>query len=272
MAIPAPAPDRTCIVTGSSSGIGVEIARLLAARGHGVTLVARREDRLRALADELTDRHGIRSEVIAADLTDADARRGVIARVDDLGLSVEVLVNNAGFGTAGALASIDPEREISMLRTNVEALDHLCALVVPEMVARGRGGILNVASTASYQPLPGQAGYAASKAFVRSFSLALAGEVAARGVTVTVLCPGPVETEFADVSGLDGVFDEGGAVPPAMLVPAAEVARVGIDGLDAGRLTVIPGAANRVTALLGAVTPPRLLLPLVARFHPALRH
>jgi len=270
MAIPTPASDRTCIVTGASSGIGTEIARLLAARGHGVTLVARRLDRLERLADQLREHHGARAEVVVADLAEPDQRRAVLAAVEERGLTAEVLVNNAGFGTVGPVATIDPGREIAMIRTNVEAVDHLCALVLPGMLERGRGAILNVASTASYQPLPGQAGYAASKAYVRTFSTALAGEVAPRGVTVTALCPGPVRTEFADVSGL-GDLGEEGPLPEAMWVDVEEVARIGVDALEDGRLVVIPGIANRVVAAIAHVTPRQLLVPLVAGAHPSMR-
>jgi len=270
MAIPFPAPDRTCIVTGASSGIGTEIARLLAARGHGVTLVARRLDRLETLADQLRERHGVRADVVVADLVEPDQRRAVVAAVEERGLTAEVLVNNAGFSTTGPVAEIDPGQEIGMLRTNVEAVDHLSALVLPGMVERRRGAILNVASTASYQPLPGQAGYAASKAFVRSFSVALAGEVEAHGITVTALCPGPVRTEFADVSGL-GDTDDGNPLPEPMWVAVEDVARIGVEALEDGALVRIPGPMNRVAAAFAHVTPRQLLLPLLTRSHPSLQ-
>jgi uncharacterized protein len=271
MAIPFPAPDRTCIVTGASSGIGTEIARVLASRGHGVTLVARRLDRLEILAAQLHERHGVRAEVVVADLVEPDQRRAVVAAVEERGLTAEVLVNNAGFSTVGPIAEIDPGREIAMLRTNVEAVDHLCGLVLPGMLERRRGAILNVASTASYQPLPGQAGYSASKAFVRTFSTALAGEVAEHGVTVTTLCPGPVRTEFAEVSGMDELDEGPNPLPDAMWVDVADVARIAVDALDAGTLVSIPGPANRAVAAVANVVPRQLLLPIVARRHPSLR-
>jgi len=270
MAIPSPAPDRTCIVTGASSGIGTEIARVLASRGHGVTLVARRLDRLETLAAQLRAHHGVRAEVVVADLAEPDQRRAVVEAVADRGLTAEVLVNNAGFSTVGPVAEIDPGREIAMIRTNVEAVDHLCALVLPGMLERGRGAILNVASTASYQPLPGQVGYAASKAYVRAFSTGLAGEVAHQGVTVTALCPGPVRTEFADAAGL-GDLEGSNPLPEAMWVAVEEVARAGVDALEDGRLVCIPGPVNRVVAAVANATPRQLLLPLVGRRHPSLR-
>lgn len=269
MAIPLPGPDRTCIVTGASSGIGTEIARLLASRGHGVTLVARRLDRLEILAAQLSERHDIRAEIVVADLTEPDDRRAVLAAVEARGLVPDVLVNNAGFSTVGPVARVDPGREIQMLRTNVEAVDHLCALVAPGMVERRRGAILNVASTASYQPLPGQAGYAASKAFVRSFTTSLAGELAPFGITVTALCPGPVRTEFGHASGMHD-FTDGNPLPEAMWVEVADVARIAVDALDDGRMVSIPGPLNRLAAAVANVVPRQLLVPLLARAHPSL--
>ncbi|HAS10875.1 MAG TPA: oxidoreductase [Acidimicrobiaceae bacterium] len=270
MPIPSPAPDRTCIVTGASSGIGTEIARVLASRGHGVTLVARRLDRLETLAGQLAERHGIRAEVVVADLTEPAQRRAVVEAVAERGLTPEVLVNNAGFSTVGPVVDIDPGREIQMLRTNVEAVDHLCALVAPGMVERGRGAILNVASTASYQPLPGQAGYAASKAFVRTYTTSLAGELGPHGVTVTALCPGPVRTEFAHASGMDDLAD-GNPLPEAMWVPVEEVGRIAVDALEDGRMVSIPGPLNRLGAGIANVLPRQVLVPLLARAHPSLR-
>lgn len=270
MALPTPAPDRTCLVTGASSGIGVELATLLAARGHGVTLVARREDRLRDLADELAAAHGVRAEVLPTDLADPVARADIAHRVAKRGLVVDVLVNNAGFSTMGPVARSDAERELAMIRTDVEAVVHLCSVFVPGMVERGRGAVLNVASTAAFQPIPGQAGYAASKAFVLSYTRALGQELRGTGVTATALCPGPVETEFAHAAGLDDK-QAGDALPRIMWVPAAEVAKAGLDGVERGRDVVIPGTANRVSASLAAIVPRRVLLPILARQHPALR-
>ncbi|MCU1497150.1 MAG: ydfG 2 [Acidimicrobiales bacterium] len=270
MTLPVPGPDRTALVTGASSGIGVELARLLAARGHGVTLVARREDRLRALADELAASAGVRTEVIAADLTDAGSREGVVRQLDERALEVDILVNNAGFSTMGPVQGSDPDREVAMVRTDVEAVVHLCSLVIPGMVDRGRGAVLNVASTAAFQPIPGQAGYAASKAFVLSYSRAIGQELRGTGVTVTTLCPGPVETGFAEAAGI-GDDQAGEALPKIMWVSAPDVARAAVDALDKGRPVVIPGGANRALAQLSHHTPRRLLLPLLARQHPALR-
>jgi short-subunit dehydrogenase len=260
-------PQRTAVVTGASSGIGAEIARQLAGRGLGVTLVARRAERLRALATELHDAHGIRAETIPADLTDAAARADIVDELTARGLGVDVLVNNAGLSTFGAVQRSDPDREITMLRTDVEAVVDLCSRFVPGMVERGHGAVLNVASTAAFQPLPGQAGYAAAKSFVLSYSQAIRAELKGTGVSVTVLCPGPVDTEF----GSEADFDVIDALPKFMWRTPHAVAQAAVDGLDKGRAVVIPGVANRVSAHAARVTPRRILLPLLARQHPALK-
>jgi len=270
MALPAPAPDRTAIVTGASSGIGTELARELARRRHGVTLVARREDRLRDLAEELAKAHEVRTEVLAADLTDERSRAAIPTELAARGLTADILVNNAGLSTTGPVAKCIPEKELAMIRTDVEAVVHLCSLIVPGMVERGRGAVLNVASTAAFQPLPGQAGYGGSKAFVLSYTQAIRAELKGSGVTMSVLCPGPVETEFADVAGFT---DEqtSNALPKFMWLSAHEVAETAIEGLDKGKGVVIPGVGNRVGAYVAHVTPRRVLLPLLARQHPALK-
>ena len=270
MSLPAPNPDRTCLVTGASSGIGQEIAGLLAARGLGITLVARTESKLRTLADLLVARHGVRVEVLATDLADAGARAGLPARVEALGLSVNVLVNNAGFSTLGPVYRSDPDRELAMIRTDVEAVVHLCSLFTPGMVERRSGCILNVASTAAFQPVPGQAGYGASKAFVLSYSHAIREELRSHGVSVTALCPGPVATGFAEAAGIDPE-EMAGAMPKVFWVPVAEVAEVGVRGMDDNRAVAIPGLPNKVSAAFGWLSPRRVLLPVVARQHPALR-
>jgi uncharacterized protein len=270
MVLPAPAPHSTCLVTGASSGIGAELARQLAKRGYGVTLVARREELLEKLGEELTAACGVRAEVVAADLTDADARAKMVDSISERGLSVDVLVNNAGFSTTGPVHRAQRERELSMIRTDVEAVADLCTLLLPEMVRRRRGAVLNVASTAAFQPLPGQAGYAASKAFVLSYSQALRGELRGSGVTVTALCPGPVRTGFQEASGLTADEFEG-SVPSFMFLGTEAVARAAITGLERGRGVVIPGLANRVGAHIGHMAPRELVVPIVAKQHPALR-
>ena len=269
MTLPAPAADRTAVVTGASSGIGAEIARQLARRGHGVTLVARSVAKLEALADELRA-DGVRAEVIGADLTDRGARAGLLGAIEARGLTVDVLVNNAGLSTLGPVAKSDPEAEMAMVELDVVAVVDLCSRFLPGMVARGRGAVLNVASTAAFQPLPGQAGYGAGKVFVLSYTQSLAGELKGTGVSATTLCPGPVETGFGERAGFSDE-EAKAALPEVMWVSAPEVARAAIEGLDKGRLVVIPGRANRVAAAISQVTPRTLLLPLLTRSHPGLR-
>lgn len=270
MGLPAAGDDRTCLVTGASAGIGAEIARELARRGHSVTLAARREERLQDLAAELREAHSVRAEAISVDLTDAAARSQLVEEVAERGLTVDVLINNAGVGTFGTVSESDPAREVAMLRTNVEAVAHLCSLFLPGMVGRERGAVLNVASTAAFQPMPGQAGYGASKAFVLSYSHAVRAETRGTGVTVTTLCPGPVETEFNRAGGLDDAAATN-ALPQFMWVEAADVARQAIDGLDKSRAVVIPGVPNRLGTVAARHAPAALVARLVARRHPALR-
>lgn len=265
MSLPPPAPDITAVVTGASSGIRADIARELARRGYGVTLVARNEERLRAVADELPTH----TEVVACDVAEADARAELLPEIERRGLSVGVLVNNAGLSTLGPAAAADPAAEINMVRVNCEAVVDLTTRALPGMLARGAGGILTTASTAAFQPLPGQAGYAATKAMVLAYVQAVRAEVAGRGVHVTALCPGPVRTGFAAAAGMSD-HDFEGSLPGFMFVESPAVARAGVDGLARDRGVVIPGVANAVGARLAAYTPRRLLLPLLARQHPSL--
>ena len=269
MTLPAPNPDRTCLVTGASSGIGAEIARLLAARGLGVTLVARTESKLRSLADQLVAASGVRAEVIVADLSDEASRAGIVTELAARELAVNVLVNNAGLTTMGPVHRSDPASELAVVRTDVEAVVHLCSLLVPGMVERRSGAVLNVASTAAFQPLPGQAAYGASKAFVLSYSHALRGELRPTGVTVTVLCPGPVETGFAEAAGLTDA-EAADSLPRVMWVPAADVAAAAVRGLDANKAVVIPGLVNRMASAAGWLAPRGALVPMLAKRHPAL--
>jgi short-subunit dehydrogenase len=270
MALPTPRENTTAIVTGASSGIGKEMALELARRGHGLTLVARREDRLLALAAELSASYAVRAEVIAADLSDADSRGELPAQLASRGLTADILVNNAGFTTMGRVSKADRAAELALVRTNVEAVVDLCDLFIPGMVTRHRGAVLNTASTAAFQPLPGQASYGASKAFVLSYGRALAAELRGSGVSVTTLCPGPVETGFAEVAGMTDE-EAGESLPKVMWIPAGDVARAGIEGMAAGRAVVIPGAANRVGAGLAHLAPKSILVPLMAKRHPALK-
>lgn len=270
MALPIPKDNTTALVTGASSGIGSEIARELARRGHGVTLVARREDRLKALAAELAGTHHVRTEVIAADLTDSESRGELPELIEERGLTVDLLVNNAGFTTMGPVYRAARNTELAMVRTNVEAVVDLCTLFVAGMVTRHRGAVLNTASTAAFQPLPAQAAYGASKAFVLSYGRALGAELRGTGVSVTTLCPGPVETGFAEVAGMTDA-EAGETLPKIMWVPAEDVARAAVEGMADARSVVIPGAVNRTAAAFAHLAPKSLLLPLMARHHPAMK-
>jgi short-subunit dehydrogenase len=265
VSLPPPAADRAAIVTGASSGIGTEIARELHRRGHHVVLIARSAAKLDQLAAEL----GERAHPLPADLRDRAARAGLLERIAGLGLTPDVLVNNAGFSTLGPVAAADPEAELDMIEVDVAAVVDLCSRLLPGLVERGRGAVLNVASTAAFQPLPGQAGYAAAKAFVLSYTQALAGELRGTGVSATALCPGPVETGFAETAGFADNAE--GALPSFLWVDAERVAKEAVEGMARGRLVVIPGVANRVSATLAHVTPRSVLLPILAKGHPGLK-
>lgn len=268
MALPAPAPDRTAVVTGASSGIGAAIARELARRGQRVTLVARSADKLAALADEITAAGGT-ADVLTADLVDRSARADLLDRITALGVTPEILINNAGLSTLGPVARADPEDEMAMVELDVVAVVDLCTRFIPGMVARGRGAVLNVASTAAFQPLPGQAAYGAGKVFVLSYTHSLVGELRGTGVTATALCPGPVKTAFGATAGFTQE-QEDNSLPSVLWVSAEDVAKAAVAGLDKGRAVVIPGVANRVVAQLAQVTPRTLLVPILARQHPGL--
>lgn len=265
MSLPEPGPDSTAVVTGASSGIGAMIARELSRRGHHVTLVARSADKLEALAAELGD-----SDVIAMDLSDRAARATLPELVGKQGRVVDILVNNAGLSTLGAVSKADPTAEMNMIEVDVVAVADLCTRVLPGMVERDRGAILNVASTAAFQPLPGQAGYGAGKAFVLSYTQSLAGELRGTRVTATTLCPGPVHTGFGERAGFTKE-DAEAALPAVMWVSAEDVAKSAVEGMAKGRLVVIPGTVNRVAAALSQVTPRTLLLPVLTKSHPGLR-
>ena len=264
MALPPPSPSTTALITGASSGIGAEIARLLAQRGQGVTLVARRRDRLETLAGELSEAYEIRADVETCDLASASARGELIEAVEKRGLGVSILVNNAGFGSGGRFQDLDAETELEMVRTNVEAVVHLCSAFVPGMVKRRDGAILNVASVAAFQPVPRQATYGATKAFVLSFTDALTADLHGTGITATSLCPGPVPTEFGEVAAID----ENLMSIPGVSVSPEDVARSGVEGLERGKRVVVPGPATRATAMLSSMTPRWIALEAMRRFYP----
>jgi short-subunit dehydrogenase len=268
MSLPKPTSASAALVTGASAGIGAEIAKLLAARGYALVLVARRKDRLLALAGELSEQHGVRVETIAADLSKPTPRGRIPGRVEELGLDVEILVNNAGFATGGEpFSEADPERELEQVRVDVEAVVALTSAFLPAMVKRGRGAILNVASTAGMQPMPYSAGYSAAKAYVLTFSEAIHQEVRGRGVTVTALAPGPVDTDFWRIAGweVQGGKSFERAVPGTLISPE-QAARAGVEGLEHGERVVVPGLPIRAAMLASRYIPHMLKLPALERF------
>ena len=268
MSLPEPNSSSAALVTGASSGIGSEIAKQLAARGFTLVLAARREDRLVALADELSAEHGVRVETIAADLGKPTPRGRISGQIEELNLQVEILINNAGFATGGEpFHEADPEREIEQVRVDVEAVVALTSAFLPAMVKRGRGAILNVSSTAGMQPIPYSAGYSAAKAYVLTFSEAIHQEVRGHGVTVTALAPGPVDTDFWQIAGWETAtgrsFER--SVPGALISPQ-QAARAGVEGLERGERVVVPGLPIRAAMTAWRYVPNAFRLPALARF------
>jgi short-subunit dehydrogenase len=248
------------IITGASAGIGAALARVFARNGHVLALVARREDRLHALADEIAASGGVRPLVIVADLQQRDAARLIGDALAAQGAEPQFMVNNAGFGLVGTAAALDRNEQLAMIDLNMRALTEL-SLAFVDSLARHRGGILNVGSVAGFLPGPGMAVYYATKAYVLSFSEALHSELKARGVRVSVLCPGPVPTEFAVRAGV-----KGRSLAPDFLSQSAEdVAEAGYRGLMQGRRTIIPGLLNKLLVLLIRLFPRRLVMAVVDR-------
>jgi short-subunit dehydrogenase len=240
----------TALVTGASAGLGLEFARLFAADKHDVILVARRKDRLEELADQLTRQHGIQAHVIAADLMKPDAAAQLVDAVGKLRVEVEFLVNNAGFGYTSRFVESDLDRQLGMLQVNIMVLTALCRAFVPPMVQRGHGRVLNIGSTAGCQPGPFMAAYYASKAYVNSFTEALAYELKGTGVTATLSCPGATATEFSAVAGNDKsrLFAMGA-------MPGSVVARQAYKAMHAGKRMKVHGALNKFTVFSVRVTP-----------------
>lgn len=248
----------TALVTGASSGLGAEFARQLAARGHDVVLVARSKDRLDALAADLRQRHGVRADVFAHDLAQPGAPERVVADLSTVGIAVDLLVNNAGFGTAGRFEEIPAGRDTDQLMVNVVSVVALTRLLVPAMLARGGGGVINVGSTAGFQPSPYFAAYSAAKTFVLNFSLALREEYRGRGLRVLALCPGPTRTAFFDTVG------ERAAIG-ARMMPADAVVRAALRAFDRDRGYVVPGLGNSLGAHLSPRRPRRLVAAIAKR-------
>jgi short-subunit dehydrogenase len=256
-------PDPVALVTGASSGIGTELARVFARHGHRLALAARRTDRMEALADEIAAGGGPRPLVVTVDLSQPDAGDRIAASLAREGLEAQFVVNNAGFGLAGPAASQPRARQLEMIDLNVRTLTDL-SLRFADALERRQGGVLNVASVAGFLPGPQHAVYYATKAYVVSFTEALHQEWRTRNIRVTALCPGPVPTEFQEVAGTGNAV-----VETPMTTYADRVALAGYRGLMAGKRLVVPGFLNKLLAYGIGLVPHRLLLPQVAKRHSA---
>lgn len=252
---------KAALVTGASSGLGAEFLKLYAADKYDLVLVARSEGKLKELAAGLAKEHGVEAHVLACDLSEGGAPKEVFDGAAKLGVEVHALVNNAGFGDFGPFVETRFDRELEMMQLNMIALVHLTKLFLPGMVARGTGEVLNVASTAAFQPGPLMAIYYATKAFVLSFSEALAEEVAGGGVRVSALCPGPTETGFVKAAGMEKskLFERGG------VMDAPTVAAIGYRGVKRGCRVVVPGIRNKVMAQSVRFAPRRMITSIVKR-------
>jgi short-subunit dehydrogenase len=243
------------LITGASAGLGAEFARQCAKRGEPLALAARRRDRMEALAREI----GGEVHIFEADLSREGAAASLIAELEAEGLSVATLINNAGFGLAGRFADRPLAKLSEMIDLNVRTLTELCHLVLPFMLARGEGAILNIASTAAFQPGPNMAVYYASKAYVLSFTEALHHELKDSGIRVSALCPGPTHSEFSDVA------DSHSPTLERMKMPAAPVVAAGLDGLDRNKAVVIPGMKNKIGAQASRFLPRSTMRRIIGR-------
>lgn len=251
----------TALITGASTGIGATFAVTLAERGHDLILVARSQDKLDALAEQIQLATGRSVAVITADLGLPSSGSALAQKVASLKLEVDLLINNAGFGSAGAFAKQSAARDAEMIALNCTAVVDLVHAFLPAMIQRGRGGVINVASVAGFQPMPYMAIYAASKAFVLSFTEGLWAELRGTGVKVTALCPGPVDTPFFEATGTPKLRK---TVPKGLMMQPKPVVEAALAALEAGRPVCIPGAPNKALAQLPRLLPRRLLASLTA--------
>jgi short-subunit dehydrogenase len=260
-----PPEKTTALITGASAGIGRELAKQFASHGHDLILVARNRDALEALAGTLEGKHGIKATVIACDLSDPNSPQRLFDSTVSEGLDVDILVNNAGFGFAGEFADTDIDRELDMIQVNIAAVTHMTKLFMQPMLKRNKGRILNIASTAGFQPGPGMSVYFASKAYVLSLSQAIAEELRNTGVTVTCLCPGTTATEFAERAGLTSsrLFKLPG------VATAEEVARFGYDATMRGERVAIPGIKNKAHLQALRIAPRSIVTFLARKAHEA---
>lgn len=250
----------TALVTGGSGGIGLELAKVLARNGFDLVLVARKRDTLEAAAGQLEGKFDVRAHVFAADLRRREAPQEIFDFLQNENIPIEVLVNNAGFGLGGEFSETELQRELEMIQVNIAALTHLTKLFLAPMIKRRSGRVLNVASTAAFQPGPLMAVYYATKAYVLSFSEALSEELRNSGLTVTALCPGPTHTDFADTAEMttSRLFNTFG------IADAADVAKYGFDAMMSGKRLAIPGIKNKILAQANRLAP-RALSARIAR-------
>ena len=249
----------TVLITGASSGLGMELAKLFAADGSDLVLVARREDRLNELADKLRADHGVNVHVLPKDLSQKSAPEEIYNHLENAGIQIDVVVNNAGFGNKGHVTDLDTNLQLDMIQVNLVALFHLTRLFLPGIIERGHGGVLNVGSLAGFQPGPNLAVYFATKAFVLSLTEALAEEVSNPNIKISCLAPGPVKTEFGEKSDL-----EDSLLFKVSLMEMEPVVKAGYEGFRKGQTIVIPGLKQQIVPFLNRFTP-RLLVRKIAK-------
>ncbi|MCE5287696.1 MAG: SDR family oxidoreductase [Nocardiaceae bacterium] len=262
MGLPAASSTNCAVVTGASSGIGLALARELASRGYALILVARRADLLEKIAGEITAAHGVTVEIRPTDLADRDQRGKLVDELFDR--EIAVLCNNAGIATFGALATLDPAAERAEVELNAVALHDLTLAVLPGMLERRAGGILMSGSAAGNMPIPNNATYAATKAFVNSFCESLRHELLDTGVHITLLAPGPVRGETPDAEAKSFVDK---AIPDFLWVTTEYTARVSIDALDENKMRIVPGVLSKAMSVAGGYSPRAMVAPIVGKFY-----
>ncbi|MEJ5304647.1 MAG: SDR family oxidoreductase [Ignavibacteria bacterium] len=256
---------KTALITGASFGIGYELSKIFANEKYNLVLVARNRERLNEIESELKRENNIRIKTLVKDLSNPEAPKEIFDELVYDKIEIDVLVNNAGFGLLGPFAELDLKDQLDMIQVNITSLVHLTGLILPSMIKRGSGKILNVASTAAFQPGPNMAVYYATKAFVLSFSKALYKELKDKGITVTALCPGPTKTEFQKRARMENINLERSKLIPYM--SAERVARVGYKGLMKGKKVVIPGFMNKVGTKIVRFAPESFILSILHKFN-----